>query len=217
LSPGLIPSPQEQNGFLVSGPAHLRNNSEHTVEIGKTLYVKDRKSWRAWLRKNYNRKSEIWLIYYKLNSGKKRIPYDVAIEEALCFGWIDSIAKPIDQQKYAQRFSPRRPGSQLSETNRERVRRLIKSRRMTRAGLAAITHAFRQTEKPKRVTPANDVLEALQSDKQTWANFQKFPQTYKRIRIWWIEASRNRPEVFRQRLAYFVKMTAQNKKFGMVQ
>jgi uncharacterized protein YdeI (YjbR/CyaY-like superfamily) len=187
------------------------------MEIGKTLYVKDRKSWRAWLRKNHNKKSEIWLLYYKLNSGKQRIPYNDSVEEALCYGWIDSIIKPIDEEKYAQRFSPRRPGSQLSETNRERVRRLIRSRRMTKAGLAAIKHAFQQAEKPKRVTLADDVLKALKADKQAWANFQKFPQTYKRIRIWWIEASRIRPRIFKQRLAYFIKMTAQNKRFGMVQ
>lgn len=187
------------------------------MEIGKTLCVADRRSWRAWLRKNHNKRSEIWLIYYKLNSGKKRIPYDDAVEEALCFGWIDSIAKPIDEMRYAQRFSPRRPGSQLSETNRERVRRLIRSRKMTAAGLAAIKHAYRPSEKQKRLVLSGDILKALQADKKAWANFQKFTPTYKRIRIWWIEASRIRPDVFRQRLAYFVKMTSQNKKFGMVQ
>jgi uncharacterized protein YdeI (YjbR/CyaY-like superfamily) len=187
------------------------------LDIGKTLYVSDRRSWRAWLKKNHQKKSEIWLIYYKLNSGKKRIPYNDSVEEALCFGWIDSILKPIDEKKYAQRFSPRRPGSQLSETNRERVRRLIRNRKMTAAGLTAIKHAYRHAEKPKRLVLADDILEALKADKKTWANFQKFTPTYRRIRIWWIEASRSRPGVFRQRLAYFVKMTAQNKKFGMVQ
>ena len=187
------------------------------MEIGKTLYVADRKAWRAWLRKNYNKKSEIWLVYYKLNSGKKRIPYNDSVEEALCYGWIDSIVKPIDGEKFAQRFSPRRPGSQLSETNRERVRRLIKRRKMTAAGLAAIKHAYRQAEKPKRLMLSEDILKALKADNQTWANFQRFSPTYKRIRLWWIEASRSRPGVFRQRLAYFIRMTAQNKKFGMVQ
>ena len=187
------------------------------MEIGKTLNVTDRRSWRAWLRKNHKSKPEIWLIYYKLNSGKKRIPYDDAVEEALCFGWIDSIAKPIDEMKYAQRFSPRRPGSQLSETNRERVRRLIKTGQMTAAGLTAIKHAYHPAEKPKRLVLSADVLMALKANRKAWANFQKFTPTYKRIRIWWIEAARIRPDVFRQRLAYFIKMTAQNKKFGMVQ
>ncbi len=187
------------------------------MKIGKKLYVADRTSWRAWLRKNHKKEPEIWLIYYKLNSGKKRIPYNDSVEEALCFGWIDSIVKSIDKEKFAQRFSPRRPGSQLSETNRERVRRLIKSRKMTAAGMAAIEHAYRHTDTPERITLASDVLEALKGNKEAWVNFQKFPETYRRIRIGWIEMSRSRPRFFKQRLAYFVRMTAQNKKYGMVQ
>ena len=187
------------------------------MEIGKTLYVTDRKSWRAWLRKNHRTKSEIWLIFYKLNSGKKRIPYNDSVEEALCFGWIDSIIKPIDGKKFAQRFSPRRPGSQLSEMNRERVRRLVKSRKMTSAGLSAIRHAYRHTEEPKRVVVAQDVLSALKADKHVWENFRKFPESYKRIRLGWIEMARSRPMIFKQRLTYFVKMTARNKRYGMVQ
>lgn len=187
------------------------------MKIGETLYVSDRKSWRAWLRKNYRKKSEIWLVFYKLNSGKKRIPYNDSVEEALCFGWIDSIVKAIDKEKFAQRFSPRRPGSQLSATNRERVRRLVRSRRMTAAGLTAIKHAYQQHEKPKRVSVAADIRKALQANGQAWAYFQKFPGSYKRIRLGWLEMSRSRPSIFRQRLAYFVKMTAKNKRYGMVQ
>lgn len=187
------------------------------MNIGKTLYVTDRQSWRAWLRKNYSKKPEIWLIFYKLSSGKKRIPYNDSVEEALCYGWIDSIVKPIDEKKFAQRFSPRRPGSQLSETNRERVRRMIKSRKMTAAGLAAIKHAYQHTEKPKRVSVTADIRKALQANGKAWAYFRKFPDSYKRIRLGWLEMARSRPSIFRQRLAYFVKMTAQNKKYGMVQ
>ena len=187
------------------------------MKIGKTLCVTDRSSWRAWLKKNHKKKSEIWLIYYKLISGKKRIPYNDSVEEALCYGWIDSIIKSVDKEKFAQRFSPRRPGSQLSETNRERVRRLIKSRKMTVAGMAAIKHAYRHADKPERVTLASDVLKALKENKSAWVNFQRFPEPYKRIRIGWIEMSRSRPKFFKQRLAYFVKMSARNKKYGMVQ
>src|ERR1041385_544363 len=112
----------------------------HAVKVGKTLYVKTGAEWRRWLRANHKTAGEIWLIYYKKDSGKPRIRYNDAVEEALCYGWIDGISKPIDPKKYTQRFSPRKKTSRLSDMNRERVRRLIKAGRMTKAGMAAIAH-----------------------------------------------------------------------------
>jgi uncharacterized protein YdeI (YjbR/CyaY-like superfamily) len=182
------------------------------VKVGKTLYVKNRREWRRWLATHHKSAAEIWLIYYKKVSGKPRIPYNDAVDEALCYGWIDSILKPIDAHKYAQRYSPRRKTSKLSDMNRERVRRLIKSGRMTKAGLAAIEH----TGKGPAKLPA-DILERLQRDPTTWNNFQRFPASYKRIRIGWIAAARHRRVAFEQRLRYFLKMTKRNKRFGMVQ
>jgi len=182
------------------------------VKIGKTLYVKNRKEWRAWLAKNYNAAREIWLIYYKKASGKPRIPYNDAVDEALCYGWIDGTLKPIDADKYAQRYSPRRKTSKLSDMNRERVRRLIKSGGMTKAGLAAIAHVPRKTP-----SLPDDIVQRLKQDPVTWKNFQKFPMSYKRIRLGWIHAARHRREAYEQRLRYFLKMTAHNKRFGMVQ
>src|SRR5437667_9962071 len=131
------------------------------MEIRTTLYVKDRRQWRSWVARHHETAPEIWLIYYKKHSGKPRIPYNDAVEEALCYGWIDSILKPVDADRYAQRFSPRRPRSRLSEMNRERVRRLIAAGRMTAAGLERIKHVFdpgRDTkQKLKWETPA-DIL-----------------------------------------------------------
>src|SRR3989454_1016591 len=189
------------------------------MKLGKTYYAKTRGGWRAGLAKHHRTAPEIWLIYYKKDSGKPRIPYNDAVEEALCYGWIDSILKPVDADRYAQRFSPRRPRSRLSEMNRERVRRLIAAGRMTAAGLERIKHVFdpgRDTKKKlKWETPA-DILKRLQQDPAAWKSFRRFPESYKRIRIGWIAAARRRPEVFEQRLRYFLKMTAQNKRFGMV-
>jgi uncharacterized protein YdeI (YjbR/CyaY-like superfamily) len=91
------------------------------MKLGQTLYVSNRKAWRAWLRRNHAREKEIWLIYDKKHSSKPRIPYNDAVEEALCYGWIDSTIKRIDHNRMAQRFSPRRAKSVLSETNKERV------------------------------------------------------------------------------------------------
>ncbi len=190
------------------------------MNVGKTFYATNRREWRGWLSKHHRTAPEIWLIYYKKQSGKPRIPYNHAVDEALCYGWIDSLLKPIDADRYAQRFSPRRPTSRLSAMNRERVRRLIASGRMTRFGLESIKHAFdhRRDAKPRpKWEIPKDLLRRLKGDRTVWRNFQRFPASYQRIRIGWIVAARRRRDVFEQRLRYFLKMTAQDKRFGMVQ
>lgn len=179
------------------------------MKITATFCPKNRKEWRKWLEKHHRSEKEIWLIYYKKNSEKPRIPYDHAVEEALCFGWIDGQVKGIDEEKYAQRFSPRRKGSNWSELNKERVRKLIKNKQMTAAGLEAYPH---EHTAPKFEIP-KDILKALKANKDAWENFQHLPESYKRIRIAWIDSS-GIPEQKPKRLAYFIKMTAQNKKFG---
>ncbi|MFH1587245.1 MAG: YdeI/OmpD-associated family protein [Candidatus Diapherotrites archaeon] len=181
------------------------------MEIGKTLYVTDRKAWRSWLAKNHKTEKELWLIYYKKHSNKPRIPYNDAVDEALCYGWIDSIVKRIDEERTAQRFTPRREKSPWSEMNKERARRLIKAGKMTKAGLAKIKDNLDE----KFVLPEN-IRKALKSDSETWENFSKFPPSYKRIRIGFIEGARKRPAEFRKRLDYFIKMTKKGKQFGMV-
>src|SRR2546426_3380327 len=84
------------------------------MNVGKTFYAKNRREWRGWLSKHHRTAPEIWLIFYKKQSGKPRIPYNHAVDEALCYGWIDSLLKPIDADRYAQRFSPRRPTDRKS-------------------------------------------------------------------------------------------------------
>ncbi|MEX0621492.1 MAG: YdeI/OmpD-associated family protein [Candidatus Woykebacteria bacterium] len=181
------------------------------MKIGKTLYVTDRADWRGWLEKHHDKEPEIWLIYYKKGSGKSRISYNDAVEEALCFGWIDSTVKGIDEEKYAQRFSPRNPKSNWSQANKERVRRLLEQGKMTKSGLEKFTGINLNSFE----IPA-DILKALKKDAETWENFQKFPGSYQRVRISFVEGARNRPLEFKKRLNYLLKMTRQNKKFGIV-
>jgi uncharacterized protein YdeI (YjbR/CyaY-like superfamily) len=183
------------------------------MELGKTIYFTERKDWRAWLKNNHKKEKEIWLVFYKKASGKPRLPYNYAVEEALCFGWIDSIAKKVDEESFAQRFTPRRSGSPISEMNKERVRRLLKKKLMTKAGLDAIS--FNRKEK-FIISP--DILKEIKSNEQAWKNFQKFSTGYKRIRIGYIEDVRNYDKnMFKSRLNNFIKKTANNKKFGQVQ
>ncbi len=188
------------------------------MELGKTLYLTDRKEWRSWLVKNHDKEKEIWLIYYRKSSGKPRISYNAAVEEALCYGWIDSIQKGIDAEKFAQRFTPRKPNSSLSEMNKERIRRLIDEGKMTAAGLNVVSETFDITtveEGTLRIAP--DILEALKADKLAWKNFQRLPEGYKKVRIGFIESRRRHgDEMFQRSLQHFTSMTAKNRKFGMV-
>lgn len=112
------------------------------MEIGETLYVTNRDDFRKWLIPNHKVKKEIWLIQYKKATKKLSINYVEAVEEALCFGWIDGFEKSIDSERYAMRFSPRRPKSNWTERNKERARKMISEGRMTEAGLAALPKDF---------------------------------------------------------------------------
>ena len=114
------------------------------MEITKTLYVTDRDNWRKWLEKYHNKEPEIWLVYYNKVSGKPTLPYNDAVEEALCFGWIDSTVKKIDEESYGQRFSPRNQRSNWSEANKERVIRLLKLGKMTPTGIAKLGNISRK-------------------------------------------------------------------------
>jgi uncharacterized protein YdeI (YjbR/CyaY-like superfamily) len=108
------------------------------MEIGETLLVHSAQEWRAWLAQHHQDKKEIWLIYYKKISGRTGISYEESVEEALCFGWIDGTNKGIDKDTYAGRFTPRRAKSPWSESNRERVARLLRDGKMTEAGVAVL-------------------------------------------------------------------------------
>jgi uncharacterized protein YdeI (YjbR/CyaY-like superfamily) len=108
------------------------------MEIGETLYVTHRDDFRKWLERNHKTRKEIWLIQYKKATKKPSINYVEAVEEALCFGWIDGLEKGMDAERYALRFSPRRSKSNWTETNKDRARRLIAEGKMTNAGLATL-------------------------------------------------------------------------------
>ena len=180
--------------------------------MGQKLDVRTRAAWRTWLRQNHARKKEIWLVLHTKASGKASISYNDAVDEALCFGWIDSIVKKVGADSRAQRFTPRRSGSPVSEMNKARARRLVREGRMTAAGKAALGTGLRR----ERLVVAPDVRRALRAVPGAWSRFERLPAAYKRIRLGFIEGARGRPEIFRTRLRFFVRMTAQGKRYGMV-
>jgi len=108
------------------------------MDIGERLQVSTRDEWRAWLAEHHQDKPEIWLVIFKSSSGRRDFPLSHAVEEALCFGWIDSTLKPIDASSYALRFSPRRMNSFWADSNRARALRLLREGKMTPAGMALL-------------------------------------------------------------------------------
>jgi uncharacterized protein YdeI (YjbR/CyaY-like superfamily) len=173
------------------------------------LEVATRREWRAWLQKHYRTEPEIWLVFHRASSGKPRIPYNDAVEEALCFGWIDSTVRSVDEERFAQRFSPRRPNSSYSQMNKERLRDLAARGRVKRGVLESLPDLSIESFRI-----ADDILEAIKANPEAWRNFKRFSGRYKRIRIAFIEGARGRPAEFRKRLAHFVRMTEKNKRFG---
>ena len=173
------------------------------------LEVPTRREWRRWLRGHAASAKEIWLVYYKKKSGKPRISYNDAVEEALCFGWIDSNVRSIDEQRFAQRFSPRKPKSPYSPANQERLHRLIAEGKVAKKVLATLGSL-----PSPRLVVARDILDAIKGNSDAWKYYRSLPAGYKRIRIGFIEAARHRPAEFQKRLNYFIRMTAKNKRFG---
>ena len=179
------------------------------MEIGKTLYVTNRNDWRTWLEENFEKEDEIWLVYPKKASGKASILYNDAVEEALCFGWIDSIRKSLDEDHSVQRFSPRRSGSGYSQQNKERLRWLMKHDLIHPFIKASIEPVLEE----EFIFPA-DILAKIKENETAWNNYQQFSPAYQRIRIAFIEGARKRPEEFTKRLNNFIRATQQNKQIG---
>lgn len=179
------------------------------MEITQKLYITNRDDWRTWLKANYKTEPEIWLVYPKKATGKPRIEYNDAVEEALCFGWIDSIIKTLDDEHTVQRFSPRKPKAKYSQANIERLRTLVAQKKVIKEVADTLTDVLNA----EFVIPP-DILKAIQADKDTWKNFQNFSDAYIRIRVAFIDGARKRPEEFKKRLRYFIEMTAKNKQIG---
>jgi len=184
------------------------------------LFISNREEWRAWLEKNHANVKEIWLIYYKKHSGKPRIPYDDAVEEALCFGWIDSIIKKIDEERFCQKFTPRKDKSNWSELNKKRVEKLLEQGRMTEAGLVKIKAAKAsggwekipfQRDFPEMPV---ELKKALNHNNKASENFDKLAPSYKRQFIGWV-ATAKKAETRESRVKEAIDHLEKNKKLGM--
>lgn len=173
------------------------------------LYVKDRTAWRDWLAAHHAEATEVWLVAYRKETGRPSVAYSDAVEEALCFGWIDSTRRGLDAQRYAQRYTPRRPGSAYSQTNKERLARLAKQGLVTEAARADV-----ERNRPEDYEPPADILDALRAYPQAWAFFQSTSPAYQRIRVAYVDTARGRGEEYDKRIRHLVAMCGKQKHIG---
>ena len=182
---------------------------DYKIESQNTLYAMDRTSWRDWLTENVEKENEKWLVFPSKKSGEVSISYNDAVEEALCFGWIDSTVRKLDDNHRIQRFTPRRNGSKYSRANVERLIWLEHQGMLHPKVRSSVLKLIREPY----IFP-KDIIEFIRSDERAWANYEKFPDGYKRIRIAYIDGARNRPEEFHKRMESFLRKTRENKLLG---
>ena len=171
------------------------------------FFCSDRLQWRTWLSSHFETEKEIWFVFPSKDSGETGVSYNDAVEEALCFGWIDGQAGTLDRFHQFRRFTPRRPGSTYSQPNIERLIWLDAK------GL--IHPKIRPSVEPILRAPfvfPQDILDEIRKDGVAWQNYQGFSEPYKRIRVAYIDAARKRPEEFQKRLHSFLKKTRENKR-----
>lgn len=190
------------------------------MKITKSFTPSDPADWREWLTKNHDREKEVWLVYFKPASGKSNIDYESSVEEALCFGWIDSIIQKINENKYARKFNPRRMESTWSETNKRRVIKVISEGRMTEAGMAKVTFDLKRVDvnrqKVKRppVEMPEKIEQAIKSQPKVWEAFQKINPSLKRNYILWLSDAK-KPETFERRMKLLVEEVMAGKPTSM--
>lgn len=184
--------------------------------ITETLDVTSQADWRDWLGKNGETKEGIWLVFYKKDSEHSTIAYDDAVDEALAYGWIDSVIRRIDEKRFARKFTPRRLGSVWSKYNLARVKKLNAEGRMTKRGLEAYARRTGETSlleqfSTKAVRTPSDLMGALRRNERAWSNYRRFGQSHRKRYLMWISSAK-KPETRKKRIAEAVKLIAQDEK-----
>lgn len=191
------------------------------MEITETLYVITRKEWRKWLEKNHTSTKEIWLIYYKKHTGKERIPYDDAVEESLCFGWIDSTVKRVNDEYYVQRFTPRNKKSEWSLLNIQRIKKMIAIQAVSKAGMETILNLDLNKAEEEKLKEKNQLFEIpaylkelFKKNKKVSDNFNNISTSEKNLYILWIGAAK-REETRNKRITEMINRIEKKQKIGL--
>lgn len=181
----------------------------------KTFEARGSAEWREWLARRHGSESEVWLIFYKQHTGRPTIAYEDAVDEALCFGWVDSLIKRLDDDRYARKFTPRKAGSKWSTANRKRYEQLQRGGRLAAAGLARPPTA-RSGDAPRRsaskIPPY--IEEALRGQPAAWEFFESLAPSYRRLYIAWIDSAKL-AETKARRLREAIGKLAAGEKLGL--
>lgn len=186
----------------------------------KEHYARNRKEWRDWLQDNHDSEQEIWLVYFKKQTGKPSVGYTESVEEALCFGWIDGIKKRIDEERYTHRFTPRRSNSKWSELNIRLAEKLIKEGTMTEAGLASFrrrSHYGERTDtvrKQEELQLPTEIERVIKRNKVAWDNFENLAPSYRKQYVLWLTMAK-RAVTKEKRLKEAIDLLEKNEKLGM--
>lgn len=177
-----------------------------------TLDVRTRPDWRRWLRKHCASSPGIWLVFHKRHTGIESLGYDDAVEEALCFGWIDSLIKRLDADRYARKFTPRKPDSVWSEINRRRYADLKDRGLLEAPGLERPPTGRSYPAPPSEISPA--VKKRLMKNLLAWDRFQKMPPSRRRACVAWVESAK-REATREKRLRELVDVLVTGRTLGM--
>jgi uncharacterized protein YdeI (YjbR/CyaY-like superfamily) len=181
----------------------------------KTLDVRSCEEWRKWLAEHHDLESEVWLVFHKRQTGQPSITYDDAVDEALCFGWIDSLIKRLDDGRYARKFTPRKPDSRWSTANRKRYAQLKASGRLMPAGLnRAPTDRSGDAPRPSPAKVPQYIQEVLRRRPTAWNYFESLAPSYRRMYIAWIDSAKQQ-ETKMRRLQEAIGLLAAGKKLGL--
>jgi uncharacterized protein YdeI (YjbR/CyaY-like superfamily) len=176
--------------------------------------------WREWLKANHGTEDGVWLVFPRKHAGSQVLDYEMALEEALCFGWIDGLIKKLDEDHYARKFTPRRPGSKWSELNKQRIERLIASGRMRPEGEAVISAARidGSWDKPDRPPVMEEVpqefQQALQKNPRARATFEALAPSYRKHYLLWVGTAK-RPETRQKRILEAIRLLEAGEKLGL--
>ncbi len=167
-----------------------------------SVACRDRAAWRAWLAAHHDRRKAVWLLFFKKGTGLPTVSYDEAVEEAVCFGWIDSVIRRVDEARYAQKFTPRTDKARWSAKNVERAGKMIREGLMTEAGLAKFEPGAPHVAPAARpgLALAPELRAALKARRRAWENFDRLPPSQKRLYVGWLMSAK-KEETRRRRLA----------------
>ena len=182
----------------------------------KTIYAENRAAWRRWLQKNHAKEKAVWLIIYKMKCGTPSVYFKEAVEEALCFGWIDSKSNKRDDKSYYQYFAQRNPKSKWSKINKDKIEELIQKDLMTAAGLAVIetakqNGAWSALDEVEQIIIPPDLEKAFDKNKKAAKNFEAFPRSVKKGILDWISSAK-RPETRLKRITETVRLAGENQR-----